>query len=270
MRMVQSIGGSPAFRLRSFLVLALALTLAHEFTSAANAATYSGCAEFGKPQAPTQIASGTPNQIALAGFTAEFARVLFARIGHLIEFRDLPFSRCMQMVADGKIDFALGPYKDAERARIHSFSIPYRVMTPQVFQRTDSPLRISTIADLKLHLGCGMNGSSYAHYGLKPGDLDQGATSYAGLILKLKAGRCDYFVEELQTILNTENGRYRNDRELRHHEVVGALAPGRHFATAKGGRGETLLPMINEKIKEMRQRGEIMQLWKQTEGDSQF
>jgi polar amino acid transport system substrate-binding protein len=270
MRMVQSIVRSQAFRLRRCLVLALAFTLAHDLTSAAYAATFTGCAEFGNPQAPTQIASGDPSQTALGGFTAEFSRALFARIGHSIEFRDLPFARCMRLVADGEIDFALGPYQDVERARIYSFSKPYRVMTPQVFQRTDSPLRISTVADLKLHLGCGMNGSSYAHYGLKPGDLDQGATSYAGLILKLKAGRCDYFVEELQVIHNTENGRYLNDRKLRHNEVAGAIAPGRHLATAKGGRGEALLPVINEKIEELRQRGEIVKLWKQTEGDRPF
>jgi ABC-type amino acid transport substrate-binding protein len=234
------------------------------------ARAYTACAEFGKSSSPLRIASGTPDAASLQGFSAELTRKLFARIGKSVTLLDLPFARCMKLVRDGDVDFAIGPYQDAERARSLVFSKPYRILTPQVFMRADSAVEIRTVDDLKRYRGCGLNGSSYLHYGLGAGQIDQGATSYAGLILKLKSGRCDYIVEELQIIWGTENGRYKDDPELRRNPVAGAVAPGRHFATVKGGRGEMLLPALNGKIEEMQQRDEIARLWKDTEGDRPF
>ena len=107
-----------------------------------------------------------------------------------------------------------------------------------------------------------MNGSSYLHYGLEPGELEQGAINYAGLIQKLKAERCDFFVEELEVIQAIENGRYRDDPALRSNGVAGARAPARHFVTRLGGRGEDLIPELNAALDSMRRSGELERLWK--------
>ena len=206
----------------------------------------------------------------LAGFTNDMTQAAYARMGKAVAFRgNVPWARCLKMVAAREIDFASGAYFSDERARTYDYSHPYKTLTPQVFTLAGSSVRIASTADLGRYRGCGMNGSSYSHYGLHAGDLDQGSRSYTSLIHKLKAGRCDYFVEELEVIAQLNGGRdhYLEDPKLRHSDIDGATRPTLHLIAAKGSPAALLLPQFDDAFQKMQKAGEVQKLWKKHAGD---
>lgn len=206
----------------------------------------------------------------LAGFMLDMTQAAFARQGKTVVFRgDAPWARCLKLVAAGEIDFASGAYFSAERAKIYAFSKPYKTLTPQAFMLAGSDVKIESSDDLRRYRGCGMNGSSYSHYGLRDGDLDQGSRSYAGMIEKLKIKRCDFFVEELEVVAQLNGGRdhYLEDPKLRHNGVQGATRPATHLIAVKGSTAALLLPLFDDAFQKMQKAGEVQKLWKKNAGD---
>jgi ABC-type amino acid transport substrate-binding protein len=117
-----------------------------------------------------------------------------------------------------------------------------------------------------------MIGASYAHYGLKEEELDLGVNTYEALIVKLKAGRCDYFAEELEVISGYKKlGRdLLADPELEHNAVSDASAPAKHLIAAKGGVASKLIPKLNDILDGMIRSGELAQIWKKHMPDAPF
>lgn len=202
----------------------------------------------------------------VTGFTVFFLKAAFAKMGKDIQIRgDLPWSRCLRMVAVGAVDFAPGAYFDEFRAKTLAYSKPYQTYTPQVFYLTRKPISINSIDDLHRFRGCGMNGSSYAHYGLLPGQLDQGTKSFKALADKLKAGYCDYFVEELEVLneLALQGLPIMSDPEISHGPVRGAIAPGLHLVAGKNSLSRALLGDFDKAVAAMVSSGEFDKLWRQ-------
>ncbi len=255
-------------------LLAVLIALLVGGASTASGKTFTACMEAsdGPPLMYFTVASpGQPRR--LVGFNAEVWPVVLATLGHsLIVDGGLPFKRCLRAVALGEVDFALGIYFDAERAKSLSFSAPFKTLTPQVFYRSDTPLKITELADLKRWRGCGMNGSSYAHYGLLAGDLDQGARSYRTLFEKLSSKRCDYIVEELEVIQQLELGKrdYLATPGLMRAAVPGAAAPARHLVARPGSEAAALLPAIDAAYARLVRQGEAQKIWRRHAGDVPF
>ncbi len=111
--------------------------------------------------------------------------------------------------------------------------------------------------------------SSAAHYGLREGDLDQGSYTYESLIWKFKAGHCDYFLDEREVIAQLNGGRDHllDDNTLRHNDIMGAVAPGRHIIAARGSSAANLLPELDAAIANMKKSGEFERLWKKNADD---
>lgn len=207
------------------------------------------------------------------GSSVDTFKSVFERLGMSVSFiGNLPWARCLKMVQEGKIDFAMDAYYDSERAKVFAFTRHYNTLTPQVFYRKQKPVNIASRNDLKRYKGCGMIGASYAHYGLLPDQLDLGVNTYEGMITKLKAGRCDYFVEELEVIAGYKKlGRdFLNDPDMQHAAVPDAVAPAKHLIAVRGGRAEKLLPKIDEILEGMAQSGELGRIWKKHAPDTAF
>jgi polar amino acid transport system substrate-binding protein len=219
----------------------------------------------------TKPGANAPGQ--LAGFSVDMLQSAFSKFGKSIRIQgDAPWPRCLKLVENRQIDFATGAYFSEERAQKYDFSQPYKTLTPQVFVRKDSSVNIQTIADLQRFKGCGMSGSSYAHYGLTRDQLYQGARSYDSLIKMLKAKRCDFFVEELEVIAQLNAGRdhFLDDPLMRHNAIAGAQAPAMHIIAAKGSPEAALLPQFNDAILKMQRSGEFLKLWKKNAGNIPF
>lgn len=204
----------------------------------------------------------------LAGSSIEIVRAAFTHIGRTVEFHgEYPWARCLALVESGKMDFAMDAYFDTERAKRLAYSVGYNTLTPQVFYRAHAPVRIKVLADLKKYKGCGLVGASYLHYGLNPKDLDLG-TGYAAMLSRLKHGRCDYFVEELEPIagyklLGTD---YLADPDIRHEPVLGAKAPTKHLITSRKSDSARLLPALNAALEAMAKAGELERAWNRHAG----
>lgn len=205
----------------------------------------------------------------LTGASLEIIRAAFNQLQIRAQFIGMyPWKRCLSLVQAGKVDFAMGAYFDDERAKVFNYSIHYFSLTPQIYTRRADRLSIRHISDLKNLRGCGMLGASYGNYDLKPEDLDL-SLGYESLINKLKARRCDYFVEELEAMnaaRTSGQARYSDD------EIVSQAAPGakvatKHLITAKDNKVNALLPALNNALMQIIQSGEAERIWKKHAGD---
>ncbi len=212
----------------------------------------------------TRDASGKKTE-AFTGASVDLVRTIFNRLGVRVDFTgNVPWVRCLKLVEAGEFDYAMDAYADPERAKRFAYSAHYNTLTPQVFFRQDKPLEIRSVTDLKRYQGCGMIGASYAHYGLKPDDLDLGVTTYEAMIRKLKAGRCDYFVEELEVISGYKylGEDHLRDPALAHAAVPNARAPAKHLIAALGSPAAKLLPEFNKELAAIIKSGAAADIWR--------
>lgn len=201
----------------------------------------------------------------LDGFSVELIQRAFARIGKTVSIEGkYPWPRCMGLVEQGQIDFAMDGYYSEERAKRFAYSVHFSTLTPQVYYRSGADVRIKSKADLKRYRGCGMTGASYAHYDLRPEDLDLGVTSHDTLVAKLLAGRCDYFVEELEVMAAFQmiGKDYLAGGRIAHGPVVDAQGPSKFFMTALRGRSAVILPELNQAIADLIANGDAERLWR--------
>jgi polar amino acid transport system substrate-binding protein len=204
-----------------------------------------------------------------ASFSFDMLAAALQSMGRTVRFVALPWARCMQEVESGHVDYALGAYYSDDRARRFSYSVPYSRGTPQVFFLRKRKLNINRKEDLRALHGCGLAAGSYGHYGLRNQDLDLGVNTYERLMKKLKAGRCDYFVEELEVIAGYKHiGKdYLADPELAHAPVPGVTAPAAHLIAGLNTRASALMPQLNVALLELVRSGQAAQLWKRHAGD---
>lgn len=209
----------------------------------------------------------------LVGFYVDLVSAAFERAGVQANYDgSYPWVRCLKMVEDGLIDFALGGFWDEDRARRFAFTRSYLRWTPQVFFDKRRPLTISSTADLRKYRGCGVTGFSYAHYGLRPADLDLGVTTFEQLVKKLEIGRCDYFVEELETFrdMKIDGVEVLKRPNLGHGSVPGAQEPTTHLLTRKGGPGEALIPEIDRHLTALIDNGQALGFWRRYLGNEPY
>jgi ABC-type amino acid transport substrate-binding protein len=92
------------------------------------------------------------------------------------------------------------------------------------------------------------------------------------MVMKLKAGRCDYFPEELEVMTTQLLGEdsFVNDPDLLHVPITGAVAPSKHLVAAKGTEAARLLPRFNAALAAMIKSGAFKALWKKNAGDAPF
>jgi len=204
-----------------------------------------------------------PELSAVTGISVDMMRAVFNVVGKDVIFTaDLPWKRCLNEVQNGNIDFAMGAYYDQERAKTFDYSIHYNTLTPQIFYLSSNPVTAASLNELKRYKGCGNYGSSYEHYGLNAAQLDLGA-GYDSMIRKLRAKRCDYFVEELEIIASFKmfGKDILSEPDIAHSNAPWAVAPSRYVITAKG-KNTKLLEQINHALEGLIKSGKAAEIWK--------
>jgi polar amino acid transport system substrate-binding protein len=215
-----------------------------------------------------QDTQGKPTDV-FVGASVDIVRSAFERIGLKVEFKgEYPWARCLKMVEGGEVDFAMDGYYDVDRAKRFAYSRHYNTLTPQILYRPDKPIVIKSLDALRAHKGCGMRGASYEHYNLRTDELDLGE-SYPLMIDKLKAGRCDYFVEELEVIAGYKlsGSDYLADSGVKRGPVPGSKAPAKHLLTAINGPHAAIIPKLNKALGEVVKSGEAAKAWKKHAGN---
>lgn len=203
---------------------------------------------------------------AVRGATISLIEHILKRNNITYRIEWFPWTRCLAYVKQGAIQIGMDAYYDARRNQDIIYSEPYYTLTPQYYySRSHFPagLNIRRLADLKRYRGCGVLGYSYTHYALRKEDLDLGALDHASLIRKLKIGRCDYFVEELEVMRGyaLTGPSYLSDPDLGHGPTPGATAPKLHFILSRSTPMlRKLLPAINRGIIQLRDNGEMQRM----------
>jgi len=190
----------------------------------------------------------------VGGFSYELLSQIATHMGRKLTVSPLPWARCLQDVKSGAIDLAIDAYDDAERRKFYLYSAPYHTLSPQLFYKADSlldALQIHTVRDLDRFKGCGVRDYSYAHYDLDAATLDRGAADDAKMLLKLKAGHCDYAVEELEYIVGGRSAiaHWPDESDLKSMRPAWAKGPQLHFLIGREHPGaEALLLEIDQAI----------------------
>ncbi len=201
----------------------------------------------------------------LVGMAVDLARAAFANLGMTVTFiGDYPWARCVKLVEEGQIDFAAGAYWDAERATRFTYTRAFWHLTPHAFFDTRRPVAIKSLADLRKYRGCGLAGNSYAHYGLGADDLDLGVNTFQKLYEKLRAGRCDYFLDEIENFsgMKIDGQDALKLPDLGYAPVPGAREPASHFITRKGGTAEALVEPFNRQMTLLIDSGRAREFWR--------
>lgn len=180
---------------------------------------------------------------------------------------DGPWKRCLHDVSLGYVDFAMGAYFDEERAKVFDFSDHYNTLTPSVFFLASKKLNITKVEDLeKLH-GCGISGYSYSHYKIQPEKLDW-TPDYGSVYRKLISGRCDFLLEELESVVDGENTKqFLHNPLIQHIPANWATAPSSYIITQKNGKSSAALKDFNRSLKIVIKSGRAAKLWKEGMGD---
>jgi len=199
----------------------------------------------------------------LTGFSVELMRKVFERAGLKIKFEgSLPWARCIRSVSWGEIDFAMEMYYTDERARTFAFSHSYNTLTPQIYFLKSLPVTANKPADLKRYRGCGVRDVSYQHYGVNSKDLDL-SVDVETAVYKLKGGKCDYFLEELEELegYRLMGKDFASDPALASAPAPWAQPPTSHLVARRNSPAAALMPRIDLAIDQMISSGEAARLW---------
>lgn len=212
-----------------------------------------------RPEAPQQRLIGDS-----AGSSVELLQYLGKKLKFSVQLQRLPWLRCLQAVESGAMDMALDAYYSPERAARFDYSRPYYYLTPQIFflhSRFPHGPPAQTMAEMKSLRGCGIHGYAYSHYGLESTELDLKAQTHEQLIEKLKAGHCDFFLEELEILQGfTLTGRnYLADKQIDSAEVPDAAHPQLHLLLSRNSKPlQALRPALNKAIEKYTTEGRMI------------
>ena len=215
----------------------------------------------------TGCASNTPpfvvmkSGVATSGLSFELFQFVARQMGRAPKVGELPWARCLSDVKAGRIDVAIDAYEDADRRRSFLYSSAYYTLTPQIFYRrsaSNSIFPVSNVKDLGALKGCGVHEYTYEHYDLDARTLDRGATNNLQMLQKLKYGRCDFALEELEYIIGSRDysPSWLDETDIQSFRPTWARGPTLHFLVGKAHvHGEELMREVNSGIDSARKTG---------------
>jgi polar amino acid transport system substrate-binding protein len=136
------------------------------------------------------------------GYTVDYLNQILAADGRTASIAMLPWRRCVESVRTGEYDIALNAIRTDDRARDFVLTPPYAVLTPMVYFALSRPapalLDAASLAGLKI---CGQFGYTYnPDFGVPEAVVDHGAKTLAAGANMLRAGRCDVFLSDAETV----------------------------------------------------------------------
>lgn len=145
----------------------------------------------------------TPGQHDRASDIQGYSSDLLQKISERLQYGPpeievLPMPRCLKEAKDGRYDIVLNLLPSQIDLKPLLVSVPYYDLHSHYFySRHAHPqgLNISNLADLRRFRVCGLYGYSYEEYGIPESNIDTGSKDHRALLLKLKADRCDLFIE---------------------------------------------------------------------------
>ncbi|MFG6468182.1 substrate-binding periplasmic protein [Roseateles sp. BYS87W] len=204
----------------------------------------------------------------VAGFSVEVLKNILktADIPYKIDL--LPWRRCLQEVERGKnYQMALQASLNQDRTSKYLVSRSYYRTSSHIFylrQRFPDGMPIHRLSDLKNYRVCGLFGFNYEPYGLGHDDVDQASGSHANLIKRLRMGRCDLFIEQIEVMAGIDRlGMIAPaGGDIRHDPVPGVAPLEFHMLISRNlSSGGDLLELINSGVSNLEKTGQLEKLW---------
>jgi polar amino acid transport system substrate-binding protein len=148
------------------------------------------------------VAQGRPTG-ELVGLSVDVFHRIAQKLKLAPQLDLLPWERCLQLLRSGKYQLALNGSYSEERNRDFLLTRPYYATHSAYFysrERHPWGFGIKQLADLKRYRVCGLHGYNYRTYGFGPGELDDGAGRFPQLLAKIRADRCDLFIEKREVM----------------------------------------------------------------------
>lgn len=156
---------------------------------------------------------GKKNYKKVMGATIDLLDEIFKLIDMTYSIELVPWSRCTDAVYQFGKGKKLGEFYNfevfangtfsSERAKKYYITTPIYETHKGVFylkKRYPNGLNIKKLADLNKFRLCGVLGNSYESFKIDETKLDIGATTYQGVLLKIKMDRCDLFPNSIEPI----------------------------------------------------------------------
>jgi len=143
-------------------------------------------------------------QLEVHGLGYSLLRHILAKHGWRLELELLPIKRCLREVEHGqRFQLLVSSSYNADRAKRYRLTEPYDYVSFHAFylrQRFPDTAPVSKKADLAKWRVCGIAGHNFAMFDLKPEQIDTGPENFAAAFQLLRAGRCDVFPYNFQSI----------------------------------------------------------------------
>ncbi len=192
------------------------------------------------------------NARPVLGYSPDVLHAVLSGSAFRPEFVLLPFRRCLSLAEQGRqVQVVMGATFSAERARLFLFSRRYLHLRPALF------LWPGAAPSLPL---CGLIGFNYAPFGLKPGDVDEGSSSYLLVMKKLQAGRCRGFAEyaEVGRSLQWLGLLGEDGVRLQARLLPGLVPVPLHFMVSRAyTEAEALLRQVDRQLELMERSGQL-------------
>jgi polar amino acid transport system substrate-binding protein len=206
---------------------------------------------------------------AVAGYSVDVIKEIFARHGIVLKAALVPWARCLAELKSGKnYQMILNATYNAQRERDYLMTRPYYSTTNcYYYSRRNHPqgLSVSNVASLKQYRVCGIYADNYTTYGFAPGDVDQGTNDFPALIGKLHAGRCALFLEKcevMQGFLGVGK-RYLDDPDLGHASVPGMSPVPLYMMVSRAyPHAAALKRLLDDELSQMEASGRLAALLK--------
>lgn len=137
----------------------------------------------------------SPKDRSIQGFSVEVLKAIF-EVPPKIQLR--PWARCLAETESLQAsDIVMSIFRTPEREKSFLFSRPFFKLTPAYFyaKRRFPTVPIQQKGDLSRYHVCSLHGAAISYTGLRPEQIESGATNYLSLFRKVERGHCDIVVD---------------------------------------------------------------------------
>jgi len=203
------------------------------------------------------------------GYSVDLLNLVFKDSGAKIEYKLMPWVRCMAFMAKGDtMDIVLAAASTEQRRKQYLFSDAFAKVHLSYFydhQRYPDGLSIEKPSDFdKLKFVCGLRGFVYGNYGLSKAVYQQ-ADSFQKLVNLVVHGRCDVFLIRYEVFKSLPKAY----PEFKHHDRMrGSIIPWRkgdpikfYFLAKKDSvYHKQLIDFINMRMKQIEESGQFRKI----------
>lgn len=193
------------------------------------------------------------------GASVELVEEILGRAGCKPVKEALPWNRCLAQAESGKSAMVLDASWSEERAAKFFYTKAVYTITSALFhtrKRFPAKPLIATAEDMNKFTYCGILGYNYSMYRIDKERIDSGSVSEPARLAKLRSGRCDFLIGDMEILKGFEILKQVDLSDLESIPIPGAK-PKEFFVLVSRQHPESqnILKIINEGIIRLKEDG---------------